>query len=1026
VTYCRITAIITILVILETSAIASLLVNPGFEQMDASGGPLGWTIYSKLDPNGYGGPDYKATFDDVVPVIVPDGKNGRCVGFPRKGLWYGEIVDHHKPNGEDKISGRAFGKAAISQTIALKAGSYVFGAYLRTADGDAYTACFSLGYNFGDSAPYSNDSSTGIRWTSPDLGLKTSFDGTGFVTKRGEWYRYQTEPFTLDKPGKVTVWIRFNYANNNSMHSRWQVDDAFIEPYTRPSPTEEASSKHRIRYQTRIGTPLQYPLPEQLVIDCADYGERYLVSDDGSTVLDKIPGRIFQHARCVRGNKSFAYSIPVNPKRKAIYVAFEHIGPVRVTFAGRVTKVDPEAKEDTIYAKQYLLTDPALLRTGRLDVKFESAVPNSTAAVMWLEVGVTTRFRERLYNIEWDTVSVPWQVGLWDGRPNEFRGSARSLTVGHGDYSRLNPHDQRIEWVMRKKPGYKYYLVLGYIRTGTSNGPGYGQINIGDDDVVEWVSKTNGEEAFDVDVTDHIQDGKNIVSVKADAIDYVALIEVLPGITDNRKLKFYIAGDELADNLTRVYHNTLFCILNMHYDETGFVDASVPHGKWWQQYWPIDIAFAMRTLMYWGYLDQCERISRLVVQEAWGGHSSNRSGGSDNNGGNILAMDMCELISRCNFDKTLTSLLWPRISNYCDEICDAVNESPFGLIKGTNWENSGNLKQGPSYALTTNLMASWLLVKAASTAEEGNLTCNAKRWRETAERVRREVLNRLVFQEDVQSPSGWIYPKGTWAYGLMDDGSYMLQPLAGYLWAGKLGVGYYGFIDPDREVRDLYNRTAEVAAPLFAKKQIGLVSGYATSYDGAETVFAAAALSDNLQVMDQLVDELAGPTDYEEDIGQPRAEISRWAYGPPGWEEDTNLVCASEFLETPRYIVGIDDLLYEGVQLRLIPRLPSRWSECGVNDWTVQYLRDGQRALTKLTFSYTRTTNQASVRIQTADHVKGVRIRLGPFSSSAKFVAADIGGKRIPHTPEISAGRLWVWVTVDTSPSQRTITVRAE
>ncbi|MGB9586604.1 MAG: hypothetical protein ACPL7O_00340, partial [Armatimonadota bacterium] len=354
-----------------------------------------------------------------------------------------------------------------------------------------------------------------------------------------------------------------------------------------------------------------------------------------------------------------------------------------------------------------------------------------------------------------------------------------------------------------------------------------------------------------------------------------------------------------------------------------------------------------------------------------------------------------------------------------------VNESPFGLIKGTNWENSGNLKQGPSYALTTNLTASWLLLKAASTAEEGNLPCNGKHWRKTAERIRKEVLNRLVFEEDVQSPSGWVYPKGTWAYGLMDDGSYMLQPLAGYLWAGKLGVGYYGFIDPDREVRDLYNRTVEVSVPLFAKKQIGLVSGYATSYDGPETVFAAAALSDNLQVMDQLVDELAGPTDYKEDIGQPRAEVSRWAHGPPGWEEDTNLVCASEFLETPRYIVGIDDLLYEGVQLRLIPRLPSCWSECGVNDWTVQYLRDGKRAFTKLTFVYTRTTNQASVRIQTADHVKGVRIRLGPFSGSAKLVA-DIGGKRIPHTQEISAGRLWVWMTVDTSPSQQTITVRAE
>jgi hypothetical protein len=1011
---------------LSMGSAASLLVNPGFEQVDASGKPYGWTVYSKLDPNGYGAPEYKATFDEVVPKIASDGRRGRCVSFPVDGLWLGKIADHHRPNGDDKVSGTTFGKAAIFQTVTLRPGTYVFGAYLRTADGDAYTACFSLGYNFGDPVAYANDGSTGIHWTSSNLGLKTSFDGTGFLTERGEWYRYQTEPFTLREPGKVTVWIRLNYANNNSMRTRWQIDDCFIEPYSKPSPTDSTSDVRNIRIRVAAGSPLQYPLPGQLMIDCGDYGERYLVSDNGSTLLNKIPGRIFQHARCVTGSKSFTYSIPVDSHKKFVYLAFEHMGPVKVTVGSRVAIADPEAREDVLYPKQYLLTDRSLWCTGHLEVKFESAVPNKKLALVWLEVGETTRFRERLFNIEWDTVGVPWQVGLWDGSPSEFRGDSRLFVVGQKDYSTLSAQDQRIEWVMHKKPGHRYYLVLGYMNVGSDGEPGYGQINISDDEIVEWISKTKGEEAFDVDVTDYIQSGKNVVSVRAEAIDYVALIEVLPGIVDNRKLKFYIAGDELADNLTRVYHNTLFWIINMHYDETGFVDASVPHGKWWQQYWPIDIAFAMRVLLYWGFLDQCERISKLVVREGWLGHFSNRSGGADNNGGNILATDMCELIQRRRFDAQLTALLWPKIRAYCDQICDSVATSPFGLIKGTNWENAGNREQGPSYALTTNLTACWLLLKAALTAEEGNLSGDVSRWQETAKRIRGEVLNHLVFKEDVASPSGWVYPKGTWAYGLLDDGSYMLQPLAGYLWAGKLGVGYYGFIDPDKEVRDLYSRTVEVAVPLFLKRQVGLVSGYATSYDGPETVFASAALSDNLQAMNQLLDELKGPTDYEKDIGQPRAEISRWAYGPPGWEEDTNLVCASEFLDVPRYIVGIDDLLYKGSQLRLIPRLPKRWNTCGVNDWTVQYLQDGKRFLTKLAFCYTWTTNQASARIQTADPVKGVTVRLGPFPDSTKFIIANVDGRRVSYTREISGGQLWVWVKVNTSPLPLTVNVQAK
>lgn len=124
----------------------------------------------------------------------------------------------------------------------------MFGAYLRTADGEAYTAAFSLGYNRGSPAVYANDGSTGITWPSGDLALKTSFDGTGTLRERGEWLPYRTSPFTLEKPGTATLWIRFNYVNNNAMPTRWQVDDVFIEPYNTP-------------VDVLVGTKLQVGMP---------------------------------------------------------------------------------------------------------------------------------------------------------------------------------------------------------------------------------------------------------------------------------------------------------------------------------------------------------------------------------------------------------------------------------------------------------------------------------------------------------------------------------------------------------------------------------------------------------------------------------------------------------------------------------------------------------------------------------------------------------------------------------------------
>lgn len=996
------------------------LVNPGFERVDGSGRLVGWQVHAGLDPNRYGPPEHKDSFDEIVPGPSKGGRAGSklCAGFPSEGLWLGTIRDHLRPNGRDDISGREFGKAALSQTVTLDPGTYVFGAYLRTAGGDAYTASFSLGFNHGETATYSNDSATGITWTGPDLALKTSFDGKGFLIDRGEWHRYRTEPFTLGKRQRVTVWIRFNYANNNSMRTRWQVDDAFIERHRPPAQAQIADR------QRSIGAPLRFPEHGRLTAYCGRDDDPYLADPGNSGLRNSIPHRMFQKGRRAAGDDSFSYEFPVPRDQAVTYVAFEHIGPCRVTFGDGVTREDRDAPDTQISSKEYTLTDRSLWRDGKLKLTFQCPTPEGELAVVWIDCGSSTRFRERLKHTVWDTVSVPWRVGLWDGFSGEFRGAERVCVIGQTDYSTLNPADMRIEWTQTVRPGHRYYLTLGYYKERPGDEPGVGRINIGDDDLVELIGHNQGEEILEFDITDYLVSGKNVVSVQADAIDFAALIEVAPGITDNRRLGLYLGGDELAENLTRVLHNSMFWVLDLHYYESGFLDASIPRGNWWQQYWPIDIAAAMRVMLYWGYAEQAENAAKLVAGVAWHGHESNRSGSSDNNGGNLLAMDMCEMLARSGFRQDLTDTLWPSVRAYCDQLVGEVEASPFGLIKGTNWENAGNREQGPCYSLTTNLMAAWALLKACDIAVKGNLPGNSAMWESTARRIRTEVLNRLVLREDVVSPTGWTFPRGTWAYGLLDDGSYMLKPLAGYLWAGKWGVGYYGFVDPDPELRALYDLTEDVALPLVGGPG-GVVSGYASSYDGEPTLFSSAALSDKVDYMSAIAPHFKNQTDYQKDVGSRKGELSRWAYGTPGEIEDTNLVCVAEFLDWPRYVAGVDDILFNGAQLRIIPRLPTRWNECGVNGWQVQYLDAGKRAATTLDYGYELSANRAVMRVRSASPVKGVRLRLGPFGGGTRSLQASVDGAQARCVAESGGGKLWAWVTVDTSESWTTVEVRA-
>jgi hypothetical protein len=550
---------------------------------------------------------------------------------------------------------------------------------------------------------------------------------------------------------------------------------------------------------------------------------------------------------------------------------------------------------------------------------------------------------------------------------------------------------------------------------------------MGDDGFREITSEIDGEEALDLEITDLLHPIDNAVTVYAPGgIDFIALVETTPGARGPGEMRLAFSGTPEAENYSRVVENTWFWVLGMHFDWTGFIDASPINGHWFQQYWPVDQATAFREITYWGYTRQAKATAKLVADVSWRGHPSNRSGGYDNTAGNMIVIDMVSLLERTDDDPALLEALWTPIREHCEEVVREAEESPFGLIRGRNWENAGNREYGPVYAISTNSGAWFALRRAAGLAErlgEGTL---AREWRERAAMIREAILTNLVYEADEPITEDVSFPKGTWKYGLKEDGEPLEVPLAGWLWGAHFGTGLYGLIDPEPKVREIDTRTLEFAWALLQMENRPKVAGYSTSLDGQDSMLMAAVLGDRPGLIAPLVSDIMKGTDFREDVGARVCELSRWAQGSPGGTEDTNLVVAGFFLNTARFIAGVDDMLFDGEQLRVVPRLPWAWTGCRVNGWPVRYRTEDGEAWTELTCDLRRGDDFAEMEIRTTDPVEGLRMRLGPFPLGSKVAEVKTGSGQREIEEETSGEAVWVWVTVDAGPEGETVRVAVE
>ena len=103
-----------------------------------------------------------------------------------------------------------------------------------------------------------------------------------------------------------------------------------------------------------------------------------------------------------------------------LYLSMLAVGKIKLTVGGNTVLLDNTTNYSNKTPYEFTLTYSSLWSSGYLDVLFQSA-DGSTGngpKLYWLEAGPDSYWRALIKHIEWDTTSVVWQMGYYDGTGN--------------------------------------------------------------------------------------------------------------------------------------------------------------------------------------------------------------------------------------------------------------------------------------------------------------------------------------------------------------------------------------------------------------------------------------------------------------------------------------------------------------------------------------------------------------------------------------------------------------------------------
>ncbi|HEY4001364.1 MAG TPA: hypothetical protein VGO93_21000, partial [Candidatus Xenobia bacterium] len=482
-------------------------------------------------------------------------------------------------------------------------------------------------------------------------------------------------------------------------------------------------------------------------------------------------------------------------------------------------------------------------------------------------------------------------------------------------------------------------------------------------------------------------------------------------------------------DLTGMYHTSTAYAPSWG-DYTGFGTWADRVGRYYDESWTRDLGRSLQELTELGYLDPatscadyCFRAARRWAQDpklAYRGvqlpphwsRIANRPepmvghGVFENDGHGLVMLFTYKLWQRQPDPAGWLRLHWSDVVAAGDWIAwqlDHPDVSGATQVLQTDSECAGGI--GPAkYADMACLEG---LDAYAAMADSIGASEAAERWRQTAARLR-AGMEAAYFATDAYGPTWTLRPAG-WPHLSTNLGPLILRAdLQG--WSSEDEAA-------DWRLRDLhaYQRLVDTYRPFgFYGSAMGYGQGFVTE---------AALLLDRMQDASAMLHWLAKATWYPRD--QPFIVPEGCEIEPGGrfWHRVGDLgngVQEGEAVKVMRLVLGVDDTRPE--RTRLMPRLPSPWTELNLSNYPVLTVDRGRPVTRHVTVRYHRAGDQASIDLASDGAIAHLDTRLGPFSHAVD--QARLNGQVVAGRPEQSGDSWWLWLPTQAEVNRMHVQVK--
>jgi hypothetical protein len=482
-------------------------------------------------------------------------------------------------------------------------------------------------------------------------------------------------------------------------------------------------------------------------------------------------------------------------------------------------------------------------------------------------------------------------------------------------------------------------------------------------------------------------------------------------------------GSELAELLSKEVNESYRGALKLNFVHSGeakypagFLRASpVPQG-WSDSFWTRDGGTFMRELTQWGYFKHACTVANCLMQfagtnkegyvvfpEYFHAGDVNKSGAEiDGHGAIIIAM--AGLWQRLPANDAFRPCLYEylhRRGSPVRYLHHTLESEP--LIPGANEFGPGCGLPGLYYNVVQNHLCALALIIAADMEEQAGDRSTARLWRRDARKLQDNMEKYLVAEDGSwlwcidpktlkPDPAVINHPVNV-GFGGLNGVACMYSDVLGFT---PLASKSKGVTHSRKTFEKLY------AFPLrrqqFAK--YGIWTQFDVFHDGLNSspayghgyALQTMLLYDKLDMAGRALDFLARATYKSEGMAFPRGRLSPYYFCEQLYSPDAlgatplscgcgplNLICVTEPVKAARLMLGVDDTSAE--EVRIIPRIPPRWSGCRAENWPIRTSRGVVRA--DLSFEKKNGSAVLTIRLHGEQAIPKLAVRMPEGNGAA-------------------------------------------